>query len=201
MNYELHLIKWPQCDNVTRQLIFGLFQTHYVSTNTELKVSKNYHFLNPPTFCWRNIGMVPLEYGINNPFYTWPWVSVYCIATIARVDGAAPVTLLRNVKGTINSMQASLTRVKSRVVCRVLSIPEPSKWNHQFTLSLLMWLPRQSKKFWKCQVGKYFAKINIGYQIKPWQIREGQTYVGMLQKQVFLEHPNKRLVLLILSRL
>ena len=35
--------------------------------------------------------------------------------------------------------------------------------------------------------GKYFAKINIGYQVKPWQIKEGQMYVGMLQKQVFLE--------------
>ena len=43
--------------------------------------------------------------------------------------------------------------------------------------------------------GKYFAKIEIGYQVKSWQIKEGQMYFGMVQKQVFLEHPNKRLVL------
>ena len=44
LNYELHLIKQPQCVNVTLgtililcQLIFGLFQTHYVIINTVLK--------------------------------------------------------------------------------------------------------------------------------------------------------------------
>ena len=35
--------------------------TYYVSINTVLNVSKNGHFLTPPTqsFCWRNIGMDP----------------------------------------------------------------------------------------------------------------------------------------------
>ena len=34
---------------------------HYVSINTLLNVSKNGHFLTPPTqsFSWRNIGMIP----------------------------------------------------------------------------------------------------------------------------------------------
>ena len=55
LNYELHLIKRPQCVNVTlgtisilRQLIFGLFQTHYVSINTseqKLPFSKTTHLL------------------------------------------------------------------------------------------------------------------------------------------------------------
>ena len=35
--------------------------THYVSMKTVLNVSRNDHFLNPPTqtICWRNIRMVP----------------------------------------------------------------------------------------------------------------------------------------------
>ena len=46
LNYELHLIKRPQCVNVTLetipillQLIYELFLSHYVSVNTVLKAS------------------------------------------------------------------------------------------------------------------------------------------------------------------
>ena len=36
---------------------------HYGSINTVLNISKNCHFLHPPTqsFCWRSIGMVHLQ--------------------------------------------------------------------------------------------------------------------------------------------
>ena len=57
-----------------RQHILGLFliqsPTHYVSINIVLNAGKNEHFPTPPTqsFCWRNIGMVPLcnsEYRVS----------------------------------------------------------------------------------------------------------------------------------------
>ena len=48
--------------HILRPLILGpIHPLHYVSINTVLNISKNDHFLNPPTQskCWRNIWMAP----------------------------------------------------------------------------------------------------------------------------------------------